>query len=422
MCYSQFIDKNTKHLEFAYQCEYNKYMWQRAKNVYHLFVAIGASVWFGFPGRKLKIIGITGTDGKTTTVNLIFHILKSAGKTVSMVSTVGANIHGKTLSLGFHVTNPSSVPLQKFLKKAAEEVLQDNYLVLEVTSHGLDQNRVWGIPFVIAGITNITHEHLDYHKTYENYVKTKTKLLHAAPIIAINKDDKSFPLILKELGNLKGKKIITYGLDNSDITIKKYPFAQTLPGKHNIYNVLLATVVCRELGISDNDIKKAVASFVLPKGRTEIVYKKDFTVMIDFAHTPNSFEKLLSWLRPQVKGKLIHVFGSAARRDVSKRPEMGKFAETYDDIIILTSEDPRDENPLHIMDDIQKGMKNSKIKHIVRIPNRQEAITTAIGMAKKGDLVLLTGKAHETSMNYGHGEEPWDEFEAVKLALKMKKN
>lgn len=397
-------------------------MWQKAKNIYHLFVAIGATIWFGFAGRKLKVIGVTGTDGKTTTVNLIFHILKTADKRVSMISTVGANIHGKELPLGFHVTNPASISLQRFLRKAVQNVLEDNFLVLEVTSHGLDQNRVWGIPFAIAGITNVSHEHLDYHKTYENYVRAKVKLLKSAPIGVINKDDRSLPLIMKELGSYANKEFITYGLDNAEFTLKKYPYANTLPGDHNVYNCLLAIAICTKLGISEKDIKKGIETFVLPKGRTEIVYKKDFTVMIDFAHTPNSFEKLLSWLRPQVKGKLIHVFGSAAKRDESKRPEMGKIASIYDDVIVLTSEDPRDEDPQHIMDDIERGMKKRKNLQLFRVFRREEAIRKAIALAKKGDLVVLTGKAHERSMNYGHGEEPWDEFTAVKTVLSEKTN
>ncbi|MDE2590709.1 MAG: UDP-N-acetylmuramoyl-L-alanyl-D-glutamate--2,6-diaminopimelate ligase [Patescibacteria group bacterium] len=392
-------------------------MWQKTKNVYHLFIAIGATVWFGFAGKKLKIIGITGTDGKTTTVNLIFHILKTAGKRVSMISTVGANIHGKDISLGFHVTNPASISLQRFLKLAAQRVLEDNFLVLEVTSHGLDQNRVWGIPFAIAGITNVTHEHLDYHKTYENYVKTKAKLLKVAPIGVINKDDKSYPLLTKELMRFTHKKIITYGLTDADFTTQKYPYASLLPGDHNVYNCLLAIAICAELGIVEKDIRKGIETFVLPKGRTEVVYKKDFTVMVDFAHTPNSFEKLLTWLRPQVKGRLIHVFGSAAKRDESKRPEMGRIAGMYDDIIILTSEDPRNENPQKIMDEIENGMQKKKDLQVLRIVRREEAIIKAISLAQKGDLVVLTGKAHERSMNYGHGEEPWDEFAAVQKAL-----
>jgi len=392
-------------------------MWQKTKNIYHLFVAIGALVWFGFPGRKLKIIGITGTDGKTTTVNLVFHILKSAGKTVSMISTVGANIHGSAFPLGFHVTNPASIPLQRFLRNAAKSVLKDNYLVLEVTSHGLDQNRVWGIPFAIAGITNVSHEHLDYHKTYENYVKTKARLLKKTHVAVVNYDDRSYPLIMKELSKTPSKKIITYGMSNAEFTLKKYPFAKSLPGDHNVYNCLLAIAICKELGIPNADIENGIKSFVLPKGRTEIVYEKEFTVMIDFAHTPNSFEKLLSWLRPQTKGKLIHVFGSAARRDITKRPEMGKFAADFDDVVILTSEDPRDEDPQKIMDDIEKGMSKKRKVTVLRIPDRKQAIEKAISIAKKGDVVVLTGKAHESSMNYGHGEEPWDEFEAVKIAL-----
>lgn len=394
-------------------------MLQKMKNIYHLGVAILANIVYGFPGRKLQVIGITGTDGKTTTSSLIYHILKTAGKNVSLISTVAAHIGGKTYDTGFHVTNPSSFPLQRFLKHIAMlDGKSEKYLVLEVTSHGIDQNRIWGIPFFIAGLTNITHEHLDYHKTYENYVMTKARLLKKAKIAIVNKDDSSYKLVSPKL---KGKKVVTYGLKkDADINPTVLKFETSLPGEYNKYNCLLAIAVCRQLGIADKDIQKGIQTFTPPTGRTEIVYRKDFTVMIDFAHTPNAFEQLLSALRPKVKGRLIHVFGSAGLRDKTKRPLMGKAAATYDDIIILTSEDPRSEISEKIMDDIENGIKKRAGLEIIRIADRQEAITKAISLTKKGDFVVLTGKAHETSMNYGHGEESWSEYEAVAKALKMR--
>src|SRR5579859_5042748 len=179
-------------------CMYNISMWQKVKNIYHLGVAVAANVYYGFPGRKLTVIAVTGTDGKTTTTNLIYHILKSSGKEVSMISTVGAKIHGKSSPLGFHVTNPSPFPLQKFLKVATSKKKlnkKNNYLVLEVTSHGIDQHRIWGIPITLGLITNITHEHLDYHKNYEKYAKTKIKLLRSAKKALFNQDDESHNII-----------------------------------------------------------------------------------------------------------------------------------------------------------------------------------------------------------------------------------
>ena len=433
-------------------------MWQGIKNIYHLANAILANLWFGFPSRSLTVIGVTGTDGKTTTVSLIYHILHTAGYNASMISSVGAIIGGKNYDVGFHVTTPSPWSLQNFIKKAV------GYLVLETTSHALDQHRVFGIKFDVGVLTNVTHEHLDYHKSYESYVATKARLLTMARVAIVNRDDHSYELIsnLKTASfakasaakqnsktsgfarQLKTQKLITYGMGmNSDINPKKFPFKTNLIGEFNKYNILAAVGVCKALGISDQDIKRAIQSFNPPIGREEIVYKNSFTVMVDFAHTPNAFEQILSSLRPSTKGRLIHVFGSAGERDRSKRPLMGKASAKYSNVIILTSEDPRSEPVEKIMEEVEKGifnfqffpqsgiplrgtifnennkLKNNK-KYLFKISNRQEAINTAIKMARKGDFVLITGKAHEKSMNYGRGEEPWDEFEAVKKALRLR--
>lgn len=392
-------------------------MWQRTKNIYHLLVAVVANAYFRFPGRKLTVIGVTGTDGKTTTSTLIYHILKNAGKDVSLISTVAAYIGNQTYDTGFHVTNPSSIPLQRFLKKISSLVASNkkNYLVLEVTSHGIDQNRIWGIPFNIAVITNVSHEHLDYHKTYDNYLQTKAKLLKRAKVAILNKDDKSYAKILLSLGS---KPIRTYAIEqDADVTPQRFTFLSKLPGSFQEYNELAAISVCKELGISDDKIREGIEGFVLPKGRIEKVYNKDFTVIIDFAHTPNAFAKLLPVLKKQTSGRLIHVFGSAGKRDVTKRPEMGAVSSEFADISILTAEDPRGEDMNTINAQIRKGMKRQT--DVLDIPNRKEAIKEAINIAKKGDIVVITGKAHETSMNLdGHKELPWSDFEEVERALK----
>ncbi len=389
-------------------------MWQGIKNIYHLFIAVIANIIYGFPGGKLKIIGVTGTDGKTTTVYLIYHLLKNAGYKVSMVSSIGAIINDQDYKTGFHVTTPSSFSLQKFLREARNQ--GSEYFVLEVTSHAIDQNRIWGIPFKVGIITNVTPEHLDYHKNYEDYLKTKERLLIKAETAIVNKDDISYAYI----SDLKRKKSknnwITYSLSESlEFDLKENSFSS----KFNKYNALAAISLCKFLRVDKKDIKKGLEAFNLPPGRLDFVYSKDFKIVIDFAHTPNAFLQLLSFLRPLVSGRIIHVFGSAGERDKVKRPEMGRISSDFSNIMILTAEDPRREKVKNITDDILSGIKNP-VTQILKIVDRQKAIDKAIEIAKLGDLVLLTGKAHEKSMNLGHGEEPWDEYEAAKKALEKK--
>lgn len=392
-------------------------MWQNTKNVYHLFVAILANILYRFPSKKLKIIGVTGTDGKTTTSSLIYQVLNSSGFNVSMVTSVGAIINNKEYPLGFHVTTPSPFKLQNFIRRSISGK-DPQYLVLEVTSHAIDQHRIWGIPFEVGVLTNVSNEHLDYHKTYENYLYTKSRLLKSAKIAIVNRDDKSYPL-LEPVKNSKTKNgWITYGMSkNSDVNPANFPFKSKIGGLFNEYNILASIAACKAVGVDDREIRKAVEKFELPLARMDMVYDNSFSVMIDFAHTPNALEQILSSIKPKVKGRLIHVFGSAGERDRSKRPEMGRISAKYADIIILTSEDPRSENTEDIMDRIQGGIGPNKKNEVVRIADRQEAIGKAVDMAKKGDFVLITGKGHEKSMNKGHGEEPWSEYEAVNKAL-----
>jgi len=375
-----------------------------------------ANAWFKFPSRNLTVIGVTGTDGKTTTTSLIYHILHTAGFNASMVSSVGAVIGGKNYAVGFHVTTPSSFSLQGFLNRAVVDgkAAKPNFLVLETTSHALDQYRVFGIKFAVGVLTNVTHEHLDYHKTYENYVKAKTKLLKMSKTAIVNRDDGSYKII----SNFKFliSKLVTYGMGkNADVNPENFSFETNLIGDYNKYNILAAISACKSLGIKDGAIRKGIESFAAPLGRGDIVYRKDFTVMIDFAHTPNAFEQILSAIRPDIKGKLIHVFGSAGARDETKRPIMGKNSSKYADIIILTAEDPRSEPVEKIISEIKSGM--SKKAQVLEIPDRKKAIAQAIKMARKGDFILITGKSHEKSMNYGHGEIAWDEYGTVKEAL-----
>jgi UDP-N-acetylmuramoyl-L-alanyl-D-glutamate--2,6-diaminopimelate ligase len=394
---------------------------QKLKNIYHLFQAAIANLIYGFPSRKLKVIGVTGTDGKTTTTHLIAHILKASGKKVSFVSSVFASIGGKESDIGFHVTTPSSFALQKLFKKSADN--NDEYFVLETTSHALDQNRIWGIRYEIGVLTNVTHEHLDYHKTYEEYLAVKLKLLNKAKLSIVNQDDESYGLI-KNLGlNVKIYNSQFKGSgDFKELT------------KFNKYNYSAAYTVCRELGIPEGEILKALKSFELPKGRLDLIYDKDFKIIIDFAHTPNALSQLLPEVRKiylKKQGRLIHVFGSAGLRDFTKRPLMGEASAKSSDLIILTEEDYRSEDPVAICNEIAEGLEkegatkvnynqliNCSEKSYSMIINREKAIREAIKAAQKNDVIILTGKAHEKSLCRGKTEYPWDEYAAVEKALK----
>ncbi|MEX2007623.1 MAG: UDP-N-acetylmuramoyl-L-alanyl-D-glutamate--2,6-diaminopimelate ligase [Candidatus Levyibacteriota bacterium] len=395
-------------------------MWQKIKNIYHLLNAVLANIWYGFPSRNLVVIGVTGTDGKTTTVNLIHHILTEAGLNSSMISTVGASIEGFYEDIGLHVTTPSEWTVQKLLKRISK--LKDKrkkYVVLEVTSHALDQHRVWGVNFEVGVLTNVTDEHLDYHKTYENYLKTKSKLMKKSKVAIINKDDKSFEFMNEKL---RDKNTLVYSfLDETDLNTKGLKVQNNVLEKFNLYNVLAAALACKTLGLDIKTIEKALPSFLLPKGRQEIVSEGPFRVMIDFAHTPNSFEKILSSINLEGDGRLIHVFGCAGKRDAVKRPVMGGISAKYSNAIILTAEDPRREKVEDIIEDIALGIDAKDGKpEVYKISDRSEAIQTAVTMAKDGDFVLITGKGHERSMNISGTEVEWSDEESVKEALALR--
>lgn len=396
-------------------------MIRKLKNLFHLLTAVIANIIYMFPGRGLIVIGVTGTDGKTTTVNLIHHILISSGYKSSMLHSIGAFIEEDVYDTGFHVTTPGrSFFLLKLLKKAKKA--GSKYFVLEVTSHALDQYRVWGIPFKIGVLTNISSEHLDYHKTFDNYLKAKEKLLKRAEIAVVNRDDGSYTL-LSESKNLKSNSNwITYGFsDSSDINPKNFSFeSKVLLGDFNKYNALAAVAVAKKLGIDDDKIKSALKSFKMPLGRVDFIYDEDYAVIIDFAHTPNAFEHLLFALRKQTMGRIIHVFGSAGERDHAKRPFMGEISSRYADILVLTAEDPRSETPEKIIEEIAAGIKKKDAK-VFKLPNRKNAIEAAVEMAGKGDLVIITGKAHEKSMTYGKRDLPWDEYKVVWDAITTRK-
>jgi len=395
-------------------------MIRKLKNLYHKIFASVVNIIFLFPAKKLTVIGVTGTDGKTTTVNLIYHILKENGYSVSMLTSIGAVVGKKEYETGFHVTTPSAFTLQKLMRQAVKA--KSEYFVLEVTSHALDQHRVLGIPFKIGIITNVTSEHLDYHKTYDKYFKTKEKLLIKAEVAIVNRDDSSYTLFSESKNQKDNSNWVTYGFsDSADTNLGNFKYeSRVLIGDFNKSNALAAAACARRLGLGDEDIKKAIKTFKMPLGRVDFIYDEDYSVVIDFAHTPNSFEQLLSALREETTGRIIHVFGSAGERDHAKRPFMGEISSKHADILVITSEDPRSEDVDKIIDEIASGIKKKDAK-VFRLPNRKNAIEAAIEMASKGDLVVITGKAHERSMNYGDKEMPWDEYKIVWDAINTRK-
>lgn len=381
----------------------------------------------------MMVIGVTGTDGKTTTVHLIYEILKKAGKKVSMVSSVEAVISGKSYDTGFHVTTPNPPALQKFLYQAAQA--GNEYFVLEVTSHGLDQHRVSGISIDVGLITNISHEHLDYHGNLEEYRNAKAKILRGVKYAILNADDHNYRYLTNQVD--KNTKIVTFAIKrHADYTLTNLKFKTNLFGKFNLYNCLAAAVVGRVLKIDNRIINKAILEFKGITGRMEeINNKKGFRIFIDFAHKPNALESVLKSARGLTKGKIIVIFGIAGLRDKLKRPIMGEIAGRLADYTILTAEDPRTEDVRDIIGEIAYGCTKVKVKELNkrdnpnkyyknkhkyfwRIADRQEAINFAIRkLARRGDLVLITGKGHEKSMCYGRIEYPWDEKRAIEKAL-----
>jgi len=343
-------------------------------------LGILASEYYGNPSRKLKIIGVTGTKGKTTTVHLIYHILSSLGKKAGLISSNMAKIGDKESSTGFHITSPDVVSLHKFLAEMVKAGCE--FAVIEVSSHGIDQKRITGVNFEVGVLTNIAPEHLDYHKSFDEYKKIKMSFIDSA----------------------KNKVIAP---TETELTI--------LPGKFNNLDAEAALNSVELLGIDRKKALETLKTFKLPEGRLEeIKNDKGFRIFIDFAHTPESLEAALTYLRTLTRGRLLAVFGSAGERDTYKRSKMGKVAGELADEIILTAEDPRTEEVTDIIDQIKSGIKSKKVKDYVE-PDRRRAIKMAISISGKGDLVGIFGKGHEKSMNLdGKSEIPWSDKEIVR--------
>ena len=410
---------------------FRKLLGQKNLNYYHLAAAVAANLIYGFPSRKLRVIGVTGTDGKTTTVNLIASILTEAGLAVSFLSTINARIGDKEYDTGLHTTTPSPFLLQKLLSQMVKN--GSRYAVLEVTSHALDQFRTWGINFETAVVTNITHEHLDYHKTYEEYVRAKAKLFKNVEYGILNVDDKSFEYL-----NNSPRTSLTYGLTpNADIWAEEikedfktvdftahilnstFHIHLPLPGRFNVYNALAAICVGSIYKVPREAMQKGLQKVSAIPGRMEFIDEgQNFYAMVDFAHTPNALRALLSFLRPKISGKIIVVFGAAGERDSAKRPLMGLSADEFADLIILTREDNRSEYILEICKQIASGIqKKVRGRDYFVIPDRREALGFALKQARGGDLVVICGKGHEQSLNIDGAEIHWDDRTVMREEL-----
>ena len=395
----------------------------------------------GYPARRLKIIGVTGTDGKTTTVRLIAGILRAAGRRIGSIDTVRAAIGDDQVPTGFHTTTPDAPEIQAYLSQMVHAGVE--YAVLESTSHGLAQQRVAACEFDVAVVTNITHDHLDYHGTYEAYREAKATLFRAldtslrkpnVPKVAVlNEDDRSSCSYLRAI---PAELRIGYGLYHpADVTATQVqgspsgltftahvqgteiPITSPLVGRFNVYNILAAVSVAHSQGIGAEAIRTGVAEVPGVRGRMERIDRgQPFTVIVDFAHTPNALENALSTARGLARREVTVVFGCAGLRDRAKRPWMGEIAGRLADNVVITAEDPRTESLDEITDQIAAGSLRSGRtdgRGVWRIAERSEAIAFALERAQPGDLVIVTGKGHEQSMCFGTTEYPWSDHEAV---------
>jgi UDP-N-acetylmuramoyl-L-alanyl-D-glutamate--2,6-diaminopimelate ligase len=393
-------------------------MLRKLKNFAHLCLAILANVMYGFPAKKLTVIGVTGTDGKTTTSTIIYHILKSTGHKTALITTVGAYINNQMHSTGFHVTTPSAFAIQKFINQAAKS--GHEYVVIETSSHGIDQNRIWGIPYKIAAITNITHEHLDYHVNFNAYIETKFKLLKRATVAVVNLDDAIVKNESKKLNN----RVIGYSLHSpAEVNLSTFPFESKLFGSFNQSNCLAAIAVCKELGVNDEQIRTALMTIDPPPGRQDIIWNDEFKVMVDFAHTPNSIETILREAKQTNPKRLIHLFGAPGRRDQAKRKLMGESSAKYADVIVIAPDDPRDESIDYINGQIRSGLPThfKAGENLFEFKDRLKALEFTLSNAQAGDFIVLTGKGHEPTLALADKELPWNEKElALNILQKMK--
>lgn len=404
----------------------------------HLVESMIVTAVLGFPARKLRTIGVTGTNGKTTTTFFIQKMLNEAGITTGLTSTVAYGVGNDIRMQMEHMTTTSARVLQRRLKDFKKQGAE--WVVIETSSHALAQHRVWSVPYEIAVLTNITHDHLDYHGTFENYQEAKRKLFkiankHGLRFGVVNADDPSADMFANTVANST-----TYGIKRGELLATNikltssgttytatagediYNITVNIPGEFNVSNSLAAISVGRKLGLTKEQIEKGIAALESVEGRMNAINEgQTFKVLVDFASTPDGFEKFFESVRPLVKGKLIAVFGSAGRRDESKRAEQGRIAGKYADIVIATEEDDRDDDGAKILKQIGEGATESgKVENetLFLVPNREEAIGFAFTKASEpDDMVVLLGKGHEKTIERADGEYPWNESGVARAAL-----
>ncbi len=418
-----------------------------------------AAAWEGFPSRQLVVIGITGTDGKTTTANILLSMLRAAHIRAGLLSTTRAVIGSEEEALELHVTTPEAPVVQRHLRRMVDAGL--SHCILEVTSHGLAQHRVTAVDFDLAAVTNVTHEHLDYHGDFERYLAAKARLFHflgseawSVPVsnpakakqvktAVLNSDDPSYAA----LSAIPVPRAIGYGIDQqadllaTDIAFNNegtqftlnlaeglaasgqtsLPIRSPLPGRFNIYNTLAAAALALAVGAEPEAIREGVEALPAIDGRMERVQSEQpFAIIVDFAHTPNALTEALEAARRMTEGRIITIFGSAGKRDVHKRSAMARIAAQRADLTILTAEDPRTESLEGILQTMADSMRlagHAEGETYWRIPDRGEAIHFGLRLAAPGDLVLICGKGHEQSLCFGTTEYPWDDRTAVEKAL-----
>ncbi|HOU12446.1 MAG TPA: UDP-N-acetylmuramoyl-L-alanyl-D-glutamate--2,6-diaminopimelate ligase [Anaerolineae bacterium] len=407
------------------------------------------AAWHSFPSRHLTLIGVTGTDGKTTTTNLLYAILRAAGRETGMISTVNARIGALSLDTGLHTTTPHPADVQRYL--ADMVVAGATHAVLETTSEGLAQQRLAGCDFDVAVVTNITHEHVTAHGTWEAYREAKATLFRGlataarktgAPKVAVlNRDDSgSFAY----LHAIPVAQQVIYGLESADVDVTardivyspqgiramlyspwgRVDIASPLVGAFNVSNILAAASAALALGVPLEAVAEGVAAMSGVPGRMERIDEgQPFTAIVDFAHTPNALRVALLAARQWVagKGRVIVAFGSAGLRDREKRRMMGEVAGELADLIVLTAEDPRTEPLDDILAEMAAGvLRYPRVEGVDfwRVPDRGAALLHAVKLAQPGDIVLTCGKGHEQSMCFGTVEYPWDDREALRRALR----
>lgn len=394
----------------------------------HAEYAKMSAKWFGEPAKKLKLVGVTGTNGKTSVTYMLKKILEAKGHKVGLVGTI-QNMIGDEIITAKNTT-PSAYELNSLFSNMVEKGC--DYAVMEVSSHALDQCRVYDLEFEVAIFTNLTQDHLDYHITMENYLEAKKKLFKMCKTAVINKDDKYFEALVEGLDC----NIVTYSINgNSTYSANAINYKPTsvryelvgeniiqhvrvnTGGRFTVYNSMCALCTALELGIPLSDSVNALAESSGVSGRAETVdLGQDFTVIIDYAHTPDGLKNILRTFRECKQNRLTVLFGCGGDRDKTKRPLMGDIAAHYADFVIVTSDNPRTENPTEIINDILVGMQGTPTPYKV-IENRIEAIKYAIATAQKDDIIVLAGKGHETYQILAEGTIHLDEREVVAEAL-----